>query len=115
LKALGGCLYDNELLQLKLSLPAEVQTEVIALRIGDGVLAGVPAEYFIEYQIALKRESPHPLTFLAAAVNDWIGYAPTREAFAEGGYETKLARWSKLAEDSGDVIYEAVLGLAKAI
>jgi len=87
---------------------------VMALRVGEGVLAGVPAEYFIEYQIALKKESPRPFTFLTALVNDWVGYVPTRGAFEEGGYEARLALWSKLAPECGDMVYDALLEVAKS-
>jgi len=110
-KAQSSSLYDYGLLCLKESLPAEIHTEVTALRVGDGVLAGVPAEYFIEYQIALKQDPLRPFTFLTALVNDWIGYVSTREAFDEGGYETRTAPWSKLAPACGDIIYEALLDL----
>ena len=114
-KAQGGSLYDYGLLRLKESLPAEIQTEVMALRVGEGVLAGVPAEYFIEYQIALKEQSPHPFTFLAALVNDWVGYVPTREACEEGGYEAKLALWSKLAPECGNMVYDALLEVTRSV
>lgn len=114
-KAQGDSLYDYGLLCLKETLPPEIQTEVMALCIGDGVLAGVPAEYFIEYQIALKQASPRAFTFLAALVNDWVGYVPTREAFDEGGYETKTAPWSKLMPECGDMIYDALLEVTKSV
>ena len=96
------------MLCLKETFRTEIETEVSALGIGPGVLAGVPAEYFIEYQIALKRELPGSFTFLAAVSNDWIGYVPTPGAFEQGGYETKLCRWSKMAPDCGDLIYAAL-------
>ena len=111
----GSSLYDYGLLGLKGTLPPALKTEVMALRIGGGVLAGVPAEYFIEYQIALKQASPHPFTFLAALVNDWVGYVPTREAFDDGGYETKTAAWSKLAPECGDIVYDALLEVTKSV
>jgi len=108
-KAQCNSLYDYGMLCLKESLPAVLETQVVALRVGDAVFAGVPAEYFIEYQIALKKESPHPFTFLAAPANDWIGYVPTPEAFAEGGYETRTCPWSKLAPECGDLLYAKLL------
>lgn len=114
-RAQSSALYDRELLLLRESHVAELETEVMAARIGSGVLAGVPAEYFIEYQIALKEQAPHPFTFLTALVNDWVGYVPTPDALDEGGYETKLCRWSKLAPPCGDRIYEALLELARAV
>ena len=111
----SGDLYARELLMLSESHPATLDTEAMALRIGDGVLAGAPAEYFIEYQIALKQNSPCAHTYLAAPVNDWVGYVPTRAACDDGGYETRLCRWSKLAPDCGDTMYEALLDLTTAL
>ena len=113
--AKSRALYDYELLRLRESLPPALDTEASVLRIGNGVLAGQPAEYFIEYQIALKQASPHAFTFLAGLANDWVGYVPTLDAFDEGGYETKLCRWSKLVPECGDTIFDALVELVKAV
>lgn len=110
LAARSQALYDRELLMLHAAGLTEVHTEVMALRVGSGVLAGAPAETFIEYQMALKNEFAANGTqaLLTALCNDWIGYVPTPAAFAEGGYETRLCRWSRLEPGSGDALHRAL-------
>jgi len=43
--------------------------------------------------------------------NGYIGYIPTREAFRLGSYETRLARWSRVAEGTDDLIANEILSL----
>jgi len=43
--------------------------------------------------------------------NDWVGYVPTKKAFGEGGYETELARSSKLVPEAEDVFVETACEL----
>jgi hypothetical protein len=63
--------------------PVEVQ----ALRIGDVALVGLPGEVFCEIGLDIRRRSPAGHTLAAGLSNDAIGYLPTRESFAQGGYE----------------------------
>jgi hypothetical protein len=49
------------------------------------------AETFTEIGQAIKRESPAPHTLFAGYSNGCIGYLPTAEAHAQGGYEVQLA------------------------
>jgi hypothetical protein len=61
--------------------------EVLVLRVGDVALVGLPGEVFCEIGIELRRASPAPHTLVAGLSDDAIGYLPTRESFAQGGYE----------------------------
>lgn len=70
-------------------------TEVQAIRIGDAVLVALPGEVFVQLGLAIKEASPFPFTFIAGYANDNLGYIPTEEAFAEGGYEVATARFAK--------------------
>jgi len=63
------------------------RVEVMAIRLGDVAVVGLPGEVFCELGMDLRRRSPAPHTFLIELANDAIGYLPTREAFDEGGYE----------------------------
>lgn len=58
-----------------------------ALRIGEGVIVTAPGEVFTEIGIAVKERSPGRPTLYAGYVNGAVGYFPTTEAYAEGGYE----------------------------
>lgn len=74
---------------------ASVPFEVQALRIGDGAVVGLPAEVFVQYQLAVKAASPWPHTCVLGCANGDIGYLPTAAAHAEGGYEV----------DSSNMVY----------
>ncbi len=64
--------------------------EVMAIRLGDAALVGLPGEAFCQLGLEIKRRSPARHTLVAGLSNDAIGYLPTREAFAQGGYETTM-------------------------
>ena len=53
----------------------------------DLVLWTAPVELFCEIAIAVRNHSPFPYTFFSGYTNGFLGYLPTRQAFAEGGYE----------------------------
>lgn len=59
-----------------------------AMRIGDVVLVGVPAEFFTVLGLEIKRRSPFRYTFVCGLSNDYIGYTPSRQGFENGGYQT---------------------------
>jgi hypothetical protein len=86
-------------------LPCEVQ----AVRIGALGIVTNGAEYFCEYGLRIKKASRHPTTWVVSLANEWIGYVPTAQAFAGGGYEPRTARSSKLAVDAGQRLLEVAL------
>jgi neutral ceramidase len=61
--------------------------EVMALRIGSVGIVGLPGEGFCEMGLAIKQASPAKHTIVIELANDAVGYLPTREAYAQGGYE----------------------------
>lgn len=61
--------------------------EVQLLRVGRGVLAGIPMEPFAETALAIAERLDNPLAFFGGYTNGWAGYLPTAEEFAYGGYE----------------------------
>jgi len=64
--------------------------ELMAIRIGDVALVGLPGENFCETGMYVKSHSPASHTFVAELANDAIGYLPTRESFSQGGYEATV-------------------------
>ena len=56
--------------------------EVQAIAVGDIAFVGYPAEYFTEFGIRTKAESPFPTTFVAELANGWHGYVPHRRLSA---------------------------------
>jgi len=64
--------------------------EVMAIRIGDLAIVGLPGENFAESGLAIKAASPLAATLVVGLANDSIGYLPTQPAFAQGGYEATI-------------------------
>jgi hypothetical protein len=83
---------DAYFAQLRLEMRAIQQqtdeVEVMVLRLGDVALVGLPGEAFCELGLTIKSRSPARHTLVAGLANDAIGYLPTGESFAQGGYET---------------------------
>ncbi|NPV06842.1 MAG: hypothetical protein HPY83_02625 [Anaerolineae bacterium] len=86
--------------------------EVMAISVGDSLaFVGYPAEYFTEFGLETKARSPFAHTIVAELANGWVGYVPTQQAFAHGGYETRLAYSSRLVPEAGDIMCRAGIGL----
>jgi hypothetical protein len=100
-------MYAREVVLLTESEHPQVEAEVQALRVGDAAFVGLPGEPFVELGLLLKQASPFAHTYIAGLANGWEGYIPTRAAFAEGGYEVRTARSSKLHPDAGDMMVAA--------
>jgi len=61
--------------------------EIMAIRIGDLGIVGLPGEIFCEFGLEIKKLSPAKHTIVIEQANDAIGYIPTRISFKQGGYE----------------------------
>ncbi|MBA3231260.1 MAG: neutral/alkaline non-lysosomal ceramidase N-terminal domain-containing protein [Acidobacteria bacterium] len=86
--------FATETRDLNGHLPIEVQ----AVRIGDALFVGAPAELFVEIGLRLKREARQRL-FVIGLANGYIAYFPTRAAHATGGYEVISSLVTEEAED----------------
>ncbi len=92
------------------------EAEIQALRIGEAVLAAIPAEYFMEHGLRIKQESPARRTFVVSLANGWTGYIPTQAALQrKGGHETTTAFWSKMQPEAGDMMADAALELIRSL
>lgn len=81
---------------LMADLPAQVETVVQVLRVGDVAIVALPCEVFVETGLLIKQDSPLPMAFVISLANDYAGYLPTPEHHRLGGYETWRARSSFL-------------------
>jgi neutral ceramidase len=88
---------------------------VQVLAIGDAALVGIPGELFVEFGLEIKQRSPFAHTYVAGLANGCVGYLPTRRAFQAGGYETRLARSSKLTPEAGERLTAVALDLLHEI
>ena len=91
------------------TLPSVLSLEVQVLRLsGDTAIVTLPGEIFVELGLAIKRRSPFANTFVVELANDNCAYVPTREAFAQGGYEVENSR---IAPGGGEKLVEEALRL----
>ncbi len=70
---------------------AEMPLALQALRLGDVGITALGAETFAEIGAELKAKGIAPTTLFAGYANGMIGYLPTAQAHAEGGYEVDEA------------------------
>ena len=89
-----------------------VRLPVRFLKINDTVIWSAPVEMFCEISISVRGQSPFPNTFYFGYTNGWIGYLPTREGFAEGGYEPATSVFSDQVERD---VTEAVVSYLQGI
>lgn len=110
--------------------PAWSSVDIQALRVGDVGIVGIPAEYFVELQLEIRARSPLKPTFVAELANGWVGYVPTRKAFAENmqhvsaepmkgfdhmGYEVRSALSRGFLPGVGEAMAEAALRALAAV
>ena len=74
--------------ELVAGMPEQLTVVISAARIGPFAIASNPGELFVEHGLSIKRRSPFRHTVVSELTNDLIMYQPTKEAFAQQGYET---------------------------
>jgi len=89
--------------------PLERAIPIMAMRIGELGLVGLPGEIFVEYGLHIKGRSRFTNTMTIELANDFVGYCPTDKALGEGSYETQLARTSKAAPGTEAAMVGAAL------
>ena len=100
-------LWEVLLLHLEREQQGFVEAEVMALAVGDALVVGLPGEIFTDFGRQVRAASPFAHTLVVELANGCHGYVPTEQAFPGGGYETWLARSSKLAPEAGALMVEA--------
>ena len=84
--------------EIKKGADENVAIPVSLIRLNDLLFITFPGELFAEIGMELKRRSPCANTFIVGYCNGSIGYLPTRQAYAEGGYEVNVTHCAPEAE-----------------
>jgi neutral ceramidase len=87
-----------------------VRLRISALGIGPLVHAGVQGELFVALGQQIRARLGDDSTCIAALCDGTVGYIPTADAFAEGGYEPNA---SVLRAGEGERLVEAVIALVE--
>lgn len=84
--------------------------ELMAIRIGDLGIVGLPGEIFSGFGMEIKRRSPARHTIVIELANDEIGYIPDKIAFSQGGYESSAGS-TMYAPGTGERMTRTAIGL----
>ncbi|MBE7121836.1 neutral/alkaline non-lysosomal ceramidase N-terminal domain-containing protein [Bacillus cereus] len=76
--------YKQNIRQLSIDL------EVQLFRVNDGMFSGIPMEPFSETALEMKEHLQNERAFFGGYTNGYIGYLPSEEEYAYGGYEVEL-------------------------
>ncbi|MEM8534717.1 MAG: hypothetical protein AAGF95_27995, partial [Chloroflexota bacterium] len=81
--------WNQELVETALGVAAAMR--VHCMRLGEILLVTLGAELFTEIGLSIKATSPAAHTLVAGVTNGCVGYLPTAEEHALGGYEVDIA------------------------
>ncbi|RAJ91108.1 hypothetical protein LX87_05325 [Larkinella arboricola] len=108
---------ETVMLDAKAKKAPTVPVEIQVIQIGPVAIIANPSEYFCQFGLDIKVNSPFEYTFISMLANGCVGYVPTREAFAPGGggYETRLTLYSNLEVGAGDRMAFIGIDLARQL
>ena len=75
-----------------------VRLPIRFLKMNNTVIWTAPVELFCEISMSIRKQSPFANTFYFGYTNGWLGYLPTKAAFAEAGYEPATSVFSDQVE-----------------
>jgi len=79
--------------------PLFQKVPLTVIGIGDVALVGYGGEPFVQYAADVRKEHPELFVIATCNTNGEAGYLPTKEAFAEGGYESKSSNFTPELSD----------------
>ena len=100
------------LVELRKNQNQNIPLEQICFAVGDCAFISLPGELFTEIGRRIKTESPFQHTYIIGLANGCVGYIPTREAIAQGGYEVDTRR---AGDDAEEIIVEHSLVLLRKV
>ncbi len=106
---------DRALLEEERAASPVDMVEVGCLALDRWLVFFHPAELFCALGLEIKARTAGWRTMVVGRAGGYVGYIPSAEAFAHGGYETRLCRTSKLVPEAGRLLVETCVGLAADI
>lgn len=108
---------ETVMLDAKAKKQPTVPVEIQVIQIGPVAIITNPAEYFCQFGLDIKMNSPFEYTFISMLANGCVGYVPTSQAMAKGGggYETRLTLYSNLEVGSGERMAAIGVNLARQL
>ena len=89
----------------------ERKTWLSATRFGDVAIVGVPAEFFTQLGLDIKRRSPFKHTLIAELANDYVGYVGNADAYRLGGYQLWMGHHSWTERGTGELFVDTAVEL----
>jgi neutral ceramidase len=114
----GGAEYglDNEKMQIFVETLVPAESITSCLRLGDLVIAGVPAELAaalgIELKNKIRQSTGAPCVAIGGLANEWVSYALPADEYRKGGYEASMSFYG---ETLGQTLVENASRAAAAL
>jgi hypothetical protein len=87
----------------------EIEIEIQAIKIGNTILVGVPAELSVVIGKHIKRKAKPKNALIIGYANGYVGYIPSSELYRKGGYEVMVTPFYSDAEEKiKNVILRAI-------
>jgi len=86
--------------------------ELTIIALNDVAFVAIPGEYFVEFQLEIKKKSPFKNTFLLTTSNGYVSYIPDAIAYEQDGMEAEAAKFIK---GSGEKIRDKILEMLEKI
>jgi len=83
------------------------------LRLGDVAMASNPFEYYVDFGIRIKSQSPAVLTMIVQLAGPGT-YVPTKRAVAAGGYSAEITS-NLVGPEGGQVLVDETIKRIKLL
>jgi neutral ceramidase len=90
----------------------DIQVEQVCIALDGTALIAFPGEMYTEIGRQIKDASPFRRTYIIGLANGYVGYIPTRQSIAEGGYAEDIREVDAVA---GDVVLARSLSLLRQV
>jgi neutral ceramidase len=111
--------YADEEYEVAKDHKTTVESIIQVLAIGNTIaFVSCPGELFVEFGLRMKEvatELGYKCVIISTCSDDFIGYIPVKKAFELGTYEARIARWSRITEESCEEMYGEVIDCLRSL